>query len=114
MCRLHVRQCCPRHQRTASAIAVTPVGIAGVITPFFVGLWGFALLPVGGALLYSAWTTANVAFQNADYEDLPHSRQVMVAAVIGLGTLIIAAAKAYLYLLKWTLDLIRFFTRRAG
>src|SRR5205807_2793277 len=103
MCRLHVRQCCPDHQRRASGVAVLIVGIPALLFTLVAAFSGapaiLLLLPLAVLLVVPAVGTLQVAGDGIDYQVLAPPRKLMVFGTIAIGTALIFAVKAYLWLL---------------
>lgn len=115
MCRLHVRQCCPDHQRRASGIALLLVGIPAllaVIATSFTAPVFLSVIPLSSLLVVSAVGTLQVCNDEIPYVELLPPRRAMVFSTIAVGTTVIFIMKAYLWLLLVTIKIIRHFGDR--
>lgn len=110
MCRLHVRQCCPDHQRRASGIALLLTGIPALLAVIAISLRApvfLSLVPLSLLLVVSAVGTLQVSGHEIPYPDLEPPRQAMVFSTIAVGTAVIFVVKAYLWLLLVMIKIIR-------
>ena len=110
MCRLHVRQCCPDHQRRASGVALLLTGIpalGAVIAVSFTAPVFLSLVPLSALLVVSAIGTLQVSGDEISYLDLLPPRRAMVFSTIAVGTTVIFIVKAYLWLLLVTIKILR-------
>jgi len=115
MCRLHVRQCCPDHQRSRSGVALLIVGIpalGAVVLVSFQSPVFLSLVPLSALLVVSAIGTLKVSSDEIPWKELSPPKQGMVASTILVGSSVIFAVKAYLWLLLVTIKIIRHFGDR--
>lgn len=115
MCRLHVRQCCPDHQRSRSGVALLIVGIPAFVAVVLASLQApvfLSLVPLAALLVVSAVGTLKVSSDEIPWKELSPPKQGMVFSTIAVGTSVIFVVKAYLWLLLVLIKIIRHFGDR--